>query len=123
MYEDPTFAARRSQAMPTGTNADRYRKVFRIDGSIESQEWSHIVATWFRHNKLAIEYLRGLDTGRSSERSQRQPSRSRGQPHRDKPCPPSMSCGFAWRSWQARLPSQRPTVRSPGGQVNRRTSS
>lgn len=60
MYEDATFAARGGEAMPTATNADRYRKVFRIDGSIETQEWSHIVAKWFRHNQLAFEYLGGL---------------------------------------------------------------
>ncbi len=49
--------------MPTAARANRYRKVFRIDGEVSTDEWSDIVAKWFRHNELAGEYLSGLGQG------------------------------------------------------------
>lgn len=60
MYEAATFDDRVSDSMPSGTRADRYCKVFRIDGSIPTQQWSQIVAKWFRHNQLSVEYLSTL---------------------------------------------------------------
>jgi hypothetical protein len=49
--------------MPAGTQAAKYRKVFRVDGSISTGEWSDIVAKWFRHDHLAGEYLETLAGG------------------------------------------------------------
>lgn len=37
-----------------------YRKVFRMDGEIETDQWSQVTALWFRGNKLVLEYLSGL---------------------------------------------------------------
>ena len=38
----------------------RYRKLFRVDGTITTSEWSQIVALWFRGNHLATEALEQL---------------------------------------------------------------
>ena len=35
----------------------RYRKLFRVDGSIEDADWGRIVAHFFRSNELVIEYF------------------------------------------------------------------
>ena len=37
--------------------SDRYRKVFRIDGSFPADAWSAIASQWFRGNRLILEYL------------------------------------------------------------------
>lgn len=37
-----------------------YRKVFRMDGKIETDHWSQVAALWFRGNQLVVEYLSGL---------------------------------------------------------------
>lgn len=37
-----------------------YRKVFRLDGPLTANEWSHVTALWFRGNPLVLEYLAGL---------------------------------------------------------------
>jgi len=37
-----------------------YRKVFRLDGEIRTEQWSNVVAQWFRGNLLVKEYLSGL---------------------------------------------------------------
>ncbi len=59
-YDAEGFSKRRAENMPSGTQAAKYRKVFRVDGSISTAEWSDIVAKWFRHNYLAGEYLETL---------------------------------------------------------------
>lgn len=61
-YDDPGFAQRMTENMPTQTPASKYRKLFRVDGSITTGEWSNIVAKWFRHNNLALEYLQTLES-------------------------------------------------------------
>lgn len=37
-----------------------YRKVFRLDGRLSANEWSHVTALWFSGNGLVLEYLTGL---------------------------------------------------------------
>lgn len=37
-----------------------YRKVFRVDGELEADDWSRLTALWFRGNQLALEYLDSL---------------------------------------------------------------
>lgn len=37
-----------------------YRKVFRMDGEIQTDHWSNVAALWFRGNRLVLEYLSGL---------------------------------------------------------------
>jgi hypothetical protein len=59
-YDDPTFESRSQNEIARSIQANRYRKVFRIDGSITTAEWSDIVAKWFRHNSLVTEYLAGV---------------------------------------------------------------
>ena len=56
-YDAKAFEERKHDDMPTRIQANRYTKVFRVDGEISTQEWSDIVAKWFRHNILAREYL------------------------------------------------------------------
>jgi hypothetical protein len=56
-YDDGAFALRSQETMPTSTDANDYRKVWRIDGSISTDEWSGLAARWFRGNRLATEYL------------------------------------------------------------------
>ena len=41
-------------------SAGRYRKVFRLDGDIETDAWSDIAARWFRGNRLMTEFLNSL---------------------------------------------------------------
>jgi hypothetical protein len=43
--------------------SDRYRKVFRLDGEIQTDDWSRVASLWFRGNQLVLEYLAGLGTG------------------------------------------------------------
>jgi hypothetical protein len=59
-YDELAYETRRAETMPPSTRSTHYRKVFRIDGSIGTDEWSEIVARWFRHNTLALEYLHGI---------------------------------------------------------------
>lgn len=37
-----------------------YRKVFRLDGEIDTEAWSWVTSLWFRGNQLVLEYLAGL---------------------------------------------------------------
>jgi hypothetical protein len=62
-YDAEGFSKRQAENMPPGAHAAKYRKVFRIDGSISTAEWSDIVAKWFRGNNLAGEYLKSLEDG------------------------------------------------------------
>ena len=39
-----------------------YRKVFRLDGQVATNDWSNVAVQWFRGNKLVSEYLEGLAT-------------------------------------------------------------
>jgi hypothetical protein len=59
-YDEAAYATRIEEDLPPSTRATRYRKVFRLDGRIETDTWSEIVARWFRHNQLALEYLKTL---------------------------------------------------------------
>lgn len=36
---------------------DRYRKLFRIDGQFPTAVWSELACSWFRDNKLILEYF------------------------------------------------------------------
>jgi hypothetical protein len=36
-----------------------YRKVFRVDGALPTDAWSHLLSAWFRGNALALEFLAG----------------------------------------------------------------
>ena len=40
--------------------APYYRKAFRIDGPVPTNDWSQVVSRWFRGNRLVFEYLSGL---------------------------------------------------------------
>jgi hypothetical protein len=59
-YAPDELNARRNEAMPTATRAERYRKVFRIDGIITTEEWSEIATKWYQGNRLVEEYLKNL---------------------------------------------------------------
>jgi hypothetical protein len=60
-YNPDTLSIRRAEEMPTATTAAYYRKVFRVDGTITTEEWSQIAAGWYRGNGLVAEYLAALD--------------------------------------------------------------
>jgi hypothetical protein len=69
-YTHEQYEARVAKGYMTGReSAGRYRKVFRLDGDIETDVWSNITACWFRGNRLMKEYLDGLSaqTGESSD--------------------------------------------------------
>jgi hypothetical protein len=62
-YLPYNYALRRdSQGLPRNDKdlVAQYRKVFRVDGDIATDDWSQIVALWFRGNNLAIEALDDL---------------------------------------------------------------
>lgn len=60
-YTPQQYEARVSKQFVTGReSAARYRKVFRLDGEIETNAWSNIAARWFRGNRLMGEYLQGI---------------------------------------------------------------
>lgn len=42
-------------------SSSRYRKLFRVDGTIATDDWRNITAQWFKHNRLILEYLCKLD--------------------------------------------------------------
>jgi hypothetical protein len=48
-------------------SASRYRKVFRLDGSIGTDAWSNIAAGWFRGNTLMAEYLQNLSSASDAQ--------------------------------------------------------
>lgn len=43
-----------------------YRKLFRIDGALPTDAWSHVLTAWFRGNRLVLEYLDGLSAEMSN---------------------------------------------------------
>jgi hypothetical protein len=47
-------------ALGPQVGSDAYRKLWRIDGQLTTVDWSNMVARWFRHNELALEYLSRL---------------------------------------------------------------
>lgn len=55
------FAADRyptsQQDFRTRGKGDRYRKLFRVDGAFPATAWSEIACSWFRGNKLILEYF------------------------------------------------------------------
>ncbi len=57
-YDTPAYARRVESMFVTGRqSATHYRKLFRVDGVITTDQWSNVVAQWFRHNHLVMEYL------------------------------------------------------------------
>lgn len=70
-YTDEQYGARAAKEYLTGReSAGRYRKVFRLDGEIETNQWSDIAARWFRGNALMGEYLKSLsDESNESSRT------------------------------------------------------
>jgi hypothetical protein len=69
-YTPERYETRAAKNYMTGReSAGRYRKVFRLDGAIETDVWSSIAARWFRGNRLMKEYLDSLSTqtGESSD--------------------------------------------------------
>lgn len=50
---------------PRRGRSTRYRKVFRLDGTISTEDWSLVASLWFRGNQLILEYLGGLDAARN----------------------------------------------------------
>lgn len=62
-YTPEQYERRCTKDYVTGReSASRYRKVFRLDGSIGTDAWSNIAAGWFRGNALMTEYLQGLSS-------------------------------------------------------------
>lgn len=60
-YTHEQYEARAAKGYVTGReSAGRYRKVFRLDGDIQTDAWSNIAARWFRGNRLMKEYLDSL---------------------------------------------------------------
>jgi hypothetical protein len=45
------------QGFRTRGKGDRYRKLFRIDGQFPTTVWSELACSWFRGNKLILEYF------------------------------------------------------------------
>ncbi|WP_327634535.1 hypothetical protein OHB24_31745 [Kribbella sp. NBC_00482] len=45
------------QGFRTRGKGDRYRKLFRIDGQFPTAVWSELACSWFRGNKLILEYF------------------------------------------------------------------
>lgn len=48
---------RTQQDFRTRGKGDRYRKVFRIDGEFPATVWSELACSWFRGNRLILEYF------------------------------------------------------------------
>jgi hypothetical protein len=61
-YTPPTYEVRRAARWPTADDeqpAGR-RKVFRVDGDMDTATWCELVALWFRGNELVREALQAL---------------------------------------------------------------
>ncbi|MEA3075283.1 MAG: hypothetical protein QOF60_191 [Actinomycetota bacterium] len=58
-YEAATYPTTVADFPDRGRSA-RYRKVFRLDGTIATDDWSLVTALWFRGNTLIVEYLSGV---------------------------------------------------------------
>jgi len=56
LYDSLEYPVRHSEHMPNIMKS-RYIKLFRIDGIIPDEEWSDLVAFFFRQNELVLEYL------------------------------------------------------------------
>lgn len=73
-YTHEQYEAREAKNYVTGReSAGQYRKVFRLDGNIETDAWSNIAACWFRGNLLLKEYLDRLSTGTGESSEVRRP--------------------------------------------------
>jgi hypothetical protein len=60
-YLPETYAGRLvHRSVSAAANPEIYRKVWRLDGEIATGTWSHLVARWFRGNRLVQEYLGDL---------------------------------------------------------------
>ncbi|OGO53773.1 MAG: hypothetical protein A2Z32_10655 [Chloroflexi bacterium RBG_16_69_14] len=60
-YRPDAYEARRAADWPHGEGQpDGRRKVFRINGSIDTAAWSNLTALWFRGNELVCEALATL---------------------------------------------------------------
>lgn len=59
-YTSEQYFNRQSEKVHTTGKSARYRKLFRIDGSISTDDWSNVVVGWFRGNRLVEEYLSTL---------------------------------------------------------------
>lgn len=60
---EPSLYPRTVNDFASRGRSDQYRKVFRLDGEIQTDEWSRLAALWFRGNRLVLEYLSGLGLG------------------------------------------------------------
>lgn len=58
-YSQEDYLAEEGKPFPSCATK-HYRKVFRLDGLIETKLWSEIAAFWFRGNPLILEYLQGV---------------------------------------------------------------
>ena len=67
-YRPEAYEARRTMEWPRGDGQpDGRRKVFRINGSIDTDTWSNIAALWFRGNELVCEALAALAPAKGDE--------------------------------------------------------
>jgi hypothetical protein len=57
LYDRETYNIRFSQNIPKEIKANHYVKLFRIDGTIENNEWAELVSSFFIRNELVKEYL------------------------------------------------------------------
>lgn len=64
-YDRSVYEARRIIRWPTvdGESPSGRRKVFRVDGDMDTAPWVEVVASWFRGNRLVLEALEGLAPG------------------------------------------------------------
>lgn len=53
---------RTQEAFRNRGKGDRYRKLFRIDGTFPTSTWSELASSWFRGNRLINEYFESTST-------------------------------------------------------------
>jgi len=59
-YTSEQYSDRQAEKVHTTSKSAKYRKLFRLDGSISTDDWSNVVIGWFRGNRLVEEYLSTL---------------------------------------------------------------
>lgn len=57
IYGTSNYQERFDSKMPKEYKADKYIKLFRIDGDISYRDWSELISFYYKYNRMIIEYF------------------------------------------------------------------
>ncbi|MCE5176755.1 MAG: hypothetical protein ABFD23_03645 [Caldisericales bacterium] len=57
IYDKSNYQERFCSKIPEERKADKYIKLFRIDGDISYKDWSELISFYYKYNRMIIEYF------------------------------------------------------------------